>query len=159
MMTRSPITHAGFASLAALGSLISLAAITSSPAVAQQPGASFSLTVTQLSSTNGQLIVCLFREKADFPECEEGDGTWRRTYPITGATTRIQVPLPAAGNYAVTVFHDENRNGRLGQNFIGMPTEGVGVSGNPGGMPRYARSQVPLAAGSTITIQMRYLFD
>lgn len=141
--------------------LACLGAAISTPAGAQsdsQASASISVTVTDLKSTSGQLIVCLFREQADFPECEEGDGTFRRIYPVTGTTTTINVPLPQAGAYAVTVFHDANRNGRLGQNFLGMPTEGVGVSNNPGGMPRFNRSLVDLAPGSAISIRMRYLF-
>jgi hypothetical protein len=42
----------------------------------------------------------------------------------------------------VIVIHYEDTNGRLKQTFIGMPTEGVGVTGNPGGMPRFAGSVV-----------------
>ena len=145
---------------------IAAAAITL-PGLAQtataQTANTITLTVTGINSTDGQLIVCLFDAKRDFPECEAGDGTARRVFRITGATTRLIVPLPAnlpaSGDYAVTVFHDKNSNGRLNTNFIGMPTEGVGVSGNPGGMPRYSRSQVTLTNGSAISITMRYLFD
>lgn len=35
------------------------------------------------------------------------------------------------GDYAISVFHDENANGRLNRNFFGKPTEGVGFSNNP----------------------------
>lgn len=35
------------------------------------------------------------------------------------------------GIYAVMVTHDENGNGRLDSNMIGMPTEGYGFSNNP----------------------------
>jgi uncharacterized protein (DUF2141 family) len=39
----------------------------------------------------------------------------------------------APGTYAVSVFHDENSNGKLDKNFVGMPKEGVGVSNNAAG--------------------------
>jgi uncharacterized protein (DUF2141 family) len=36
----------------------------------------------------------------------------------------------APGTYAVALFHDENDNGKLDTNFVGIPREGVGVSNN-----------------------------
>ena len=37
------------------------------------------------------------------------------------------------GTYAIAVFHDENSNGRLDRNFLGIPREGVGASNNAKG--------------------------
>lgn len=34
------------------------------------------------------------------------------------------------GDYAVSVFNDENNNGKLDTNLFGMPTEDWGVSNN-----------------------------
>lgn len=143
----------------ALASLLAILAIGSSGSVAAQNSPAISISVSGIRSVTGQLVVCLWSERRGFPTCREGDGVPRRTYAVTGTSMRIAFPLPRAGNYAVTVFHDENRNGRLNQNFIGMPTEGVGVSGNPGGMPRFASSLVALENGSAVPVQMRYLFD
>jgi uncharacterized protein (DUF2141 family) len=36
----------------------------------------------------------------------------------------------APGTYAVAVVHDENGNGRLDKNLLGVPSEGYGVSHN-----------------------------
>lgn len=33
-----------------------------------------------------------------------------------------------AGTYAVTILHDENSDGKMNFNWIGMPTEGYGFS-------------------------------
>jgi uncharacterized protein (DUF2141 family) len=33
-----------------------------------------------------------------------------------------------AGTYAVTVLHDENSDGKMDFNWIGMPTKGYGFS-------------------------------
>ena len=35
------------------------------------------------------------------------------------------IPL---GTYALAVIHDENSNGKLGTNWLGIPTEGYGFS-------------------------------
>lgn len=37
------------------------------------------------------------------------------------------------GTYAITIFHDENSNGELDSNFIGIPKEGYGFSNNATG--------------------------
>ena len=63
----------------------------------------------------------------------------------------------AAGNYAVSIHHDEDADGKLKTNFIGMPKEGVGISNNPGGIPSFGKSQVQIGPGSAIAITMRYL--
>jgi len=34
------------------------------------------------------------------------------------------------GNYAMAVVHDENMNGKLDANWVGIPTEGYGFSNN-----------------------------
>ena len=39
----------------------------------------------------------------------------------------------ASGTYAVSVVHDENSNGKLDRNFIGVPREGVGASNDAKG--------------------------
>ena len=35
-----------------------------------------------------------------------------------------------AGDYAITLFHDENKNGKFDSNFVGYPLEGYGFSNN-----------------------------
>jgi len=37
------------------------------------------------------------------------------------------------GEYAVRVFHDENKNGKIDSNFLGIPTEDYGYSNDASG--------------------------
>jgi uncharacterized protein (DUF2141 family) len=57
----------------------------------------------------------------------------------------------APGTYAVMISHDENGNGKLDSNFIGMPTEGYGFSNNPKVMrkPTWEEARFELAADPT----------
>jgi uncharacterized protein (DUF2141 family) len=69
--------------------------------------------------------------------------------------------LPSPGAYAISAYHDANRNGRFDQSFIGLPQEGYGFSNNPStllGPPsfRAARFVVP-AEEARITIRLSYL--
>ena len=61
------------------------------------------------------------------------------------------------GSYAASIQHDEDGDGKLKTNFIGIPKEGVGISNNPGGIPRWAKSQVAVNGPTTIAITLRYL--
>lgn len=117
------------------------------------------VAITGLHSARGQVIACLWRDKAGFPGCEKSRTAIRRAVPVTGTSLRLTLPLPATGRYAVTVVHDEDGDGRMKHNFIGMPAEGVGISNNPGGMPGYDKSLVPMAPNETVNIRMRYLFE
>jgi uncharacterized protein (DUF2141 family) len=141
--------------------LLSLATALACPAAqSAEPGkeASLTVTVSGLHSTKGKLIACLWKDGAGFPTCQKSKTALRQTPAITGTTMKISFAGFPAGRYALTVQHDENGDGKLQRNFIGMPTEGVGVSNNPGGMPGYQKSLVTVGAGTSIAVTMRYLF-
>ena len=137
------------------------AAATSAPLNAE-PGAaaatSLVVTVPGLRSTKGMLIACLWREKQGFPNCDKSRTARRLTLPVSGSTMQARFTGLAPGSYAVTVHHDEDGNGRLKRNLIGMPSEGVGASNNPGGMPGFAKSLIRVSGDSATTVRMRYLF-
>jgi len=67
----------------------------------------------------------------------------------------------AAGEYAVSVIHNENSNGKLDKNFLGMPREGFGMSNDV--IPRFGPPKFEAVAfsfdggTSDIKIVMRYL--
>ena len=51
------------------------------------------------------------------------------------------------GEYALIAYHDENGNGRIDRNFIGIPREPLGFANNykPKGPPGYARASFALS--------------
>jgi uncharacterized protein (DUF2141 family) len=77
--------------------------------------------------------------------------------PDADAAHVVFKSLPA-GDYAVLVTHDENDNGKLDTNVVGIPVEGYGFSNNPQVQrkPTFdeARVHVP-ASGASITIALR----
>lgn len=139
---------------------LTLALLLPGALLAQSSAAPKAVTVdvSGLHSAKGQIVACLWKDKDGFPSCEKSRTAVKLIVPVTATMVRLRLPIPEAGDYAVTVLHDEDGNGRVKHNFIGMPTEGVGISNNPGGMPGYAKSLVPLKPGGEIAIRMRYLF-
>ncbi|WP_342347308.1 DUF2141 domain-containing protein [uncultured Nitrospira sp.] len=51
--------------------------------------------------------------------------------PAQKGSMTLCLAAPVEGKYAVVVYHDENDNHKFDRNFIGLPTEGFGVSNNP----------------------------
>ena len=124
--------------------------------LAASPG-SLDVTVTGLKNTRGSLIACLWTEKSGFPTCQKSPTAIKLKSAITGSTVKVTFPNVVPGSYAVSVQHDEDSDGKLKTNFIGMPKEGVGVSNNPGGIPSFGKAEVRVTGNGAITIQMRYL--
>jgi uncharacterized protein (DUF2141 family) len=65
----------------------------------------------------------------------------------------------APGTYAVALFHDENGDGKLDTNFMGVPREGVGVSNNKlrsFGPPRWDDAKFPLGADLVLDVSLHY---
>ncbi len=64
----------------------------------------------------------------------------------------------APGAYAVSVLHDENANGRLDTNVVGLPTERYGFSRDAVGRmgpPDFAQAQLDLQGDTTVTVNLR----
>jgi len=63
------------------------------------------------------------------------------------------------GAYAIAVHHDQNSNGKLDTNFVGIPKEGYGVSNDARPMfsaPRFAAARVLVSRDTTLTVHIVY---
>lgn len=78
--------------------------------------------------------------------------------PAAQAELRFE-GLPS-GTYAVSLFHDENANGRL-DTVLGIPREGFGFSRNPPirfGPPRFSAARFALTSGDSVErVRLKYL--
>lgn len=111
-----------------------------------------------LRSQKGVVRACLTRNPKYFPHCEKDPDSFKQSVPATtGAQLRFTgVP---AGDYAITVLHDENQNAKV-DTTLGIPREGVGFSENPRiafGPPKFAAARFHVEAGQvTKKIVMKY---
>ena len=65
---------------------------------------------------------------------EREDTVWiGKILPIENNQVSVVIDSLAYGEYAVRVFHDENRNGKLDTNFLGIPSEDYGYSNDASG--------------------------
>lgn len=113
-------------------------------------------TVSTLRTTKGALVCRLFVGPDGFPA--RGYRSVQ-TVAATGQTAQCVFPSLAAGTYALAVFHDENGNGKLDTNFLGLPAEGVGTSNNRRpliGPPTWDGSKFAVAGNVALNITLRY---
>lgn len=88
--------------------------------------------VTGLRNDKGQVLCDLFSSASDFPK-KRDKAVAHVTSAITNRHAVCEFPAVSPGTYAVSVFHDENSNGKLDTNFMGIPREGVGASNDAKG--------------------------
>ena len=81
---------------------------------------------TDLESNEGQVYVCLFDQEEGFPGLKKA--TMVEKVAVNDKQARhIFSDLPL-GTYAISVMHDENGDGEIKRNWMGIPKEKVGIS-------------------------------
>jgi uncharacterized protein (DUF2141 family) len=90
----------------------------------------------------------------------KGEKADQEREPAQEGTLTLCVAAPELGNYAVVVYHDENDNHKFDRNWIGLPTEGFGVSNNPSlflAAPKFEESSFDVEGEVTnVDIEMKY---
>jgi uncharacterized protein (DUF2141 family) len=123
--------------------------------MASAAAADLTITVDDVASADGQLMVALYNSADTF----RGKPYRALSAPASAGTVKLEVKDLPAGDYAFALYHDANRNGKLDMNALGMPAEDYAFSNNAmgkRGAPSYedARFQVP-AAGAAASVSLR----
>ena len=74
-----------------------------------------------------------------------------------GGPLRLRLDDLPEGEYAISVLHDANSNGRMDKNLVGMPTESYGFSNNAAGSfgpPKFDQAVLTPALGQVLKIRM-----
>jgi uncharacterized protein (DUF2141 family) len=128
--------------------------------IAYSQNAEIVVNVSGLKSDKGKCLLYLYNNKKGFPTKADKAIYTSNGIILNGKSTFVLKDI-ADGEYAITVIHDENDNGILDTNFLGMPREGVGVSNNAKGTmgpPSYDDSKFQLNKNSfTTNITVKYL--
>jgi uncharacterized protein (DUF2141 family) len=113
--------------------------------------------VATLRNSNGHVLCTLF----------DSEDAYRQLHPTLQLTVEATRPVTTCvfhevtpGIYMISAIHDENDNGKLDKNFLGMPKEGYGVSNNHTYAtkgPVFKESAVEIGdRRKAIAIQLRY---
>jgi uncharacterized protein (DUF2141 family) len=135
---------------------IALAAATAPAAAPASPSGAIEARVSTFRSAKGSLVCRLFSRGDGFPA--KGFQAERRV-AVHGKSETCTFRDVALGTYAVAVFHDENDNGKLDTNILGLPIEGVGTSNNKRpliGPPTWDGAKFEVSANVVLDVTLRY---
>ena len=114
------------------------------------------IEVLNVEASKGQLIISVFSSQESFLQTPYK----QFTLPATSPATSLQVTDLTTGLYSISVIHDEDADGELGTNFVGIPNEPVGFSNDATGLfgpPDYRDTLVDIEAEQDIKINLRRL--
>lgn len=116
--------------------------------------------VIGLHNDKGQVVCALYSSRDGFPKQNEKASS-RVSSAIADKKAVCEFSGIAPGTYAISVFHDENVNGKLDTKFMGIPREGVGASnGATGhlGPPKFDAAAFSFSGGRLeLKITINYL--
>lgn len=116
---------------------LTLAALFAAPMEAQSSEqrvrpVTLTVLVTNLHNNAGQVFVQLWNAPDGFPK----EANKASRYVVIDGSTIVNGTATATfrdvapGTYAVSTLHDENKNGKMDNNLLGLPKEGWAVSNN-----------------------------
>jgi len=97
-------------------------------ALAQQPCPGIHVKIQDIRNSTGTVACALFESSEGFPDEFLLFATNIMIIKIRKSQARCDFEDIPPGTYAMAVVHDENMNGKLDTNWIGIPTEGYGFS-------------------------------
>jgi uncharacterized protein (DUF2141 family) len=116
--------------------------------------------ISNLKNNRGQVDLAIFNKEKEFPKSPGKDVRVLLVSINDRKSVAVFDNLPA-GEYAISVFHDENNNKKMDTNFFGIPKEGIGASNNARahfGPPKYKDAKFNFnGTAQTINISMVYL--
>jgi uncharacterized protein (DUF2141 family) len=138
-----------------------LAIVLATGAAASEPPRTGTLTVrvSALRSSRGQVGCTIYNSAKGFPT--DPSLALQQRWCAIDKTESVCVfdPIPP-GSYAVSCFHDENKNGKLDTGAFGIPTEGTTASNDAKGLmgpPTFDKAKFSFdGVASELSLRMGY---
>jgi uncharacterized protein (DUF2141 family) len=117
------------------------------------------VNVSGMKNSNGKVNFALYNSESSFNQPNQA---CREIFSnaVTGNMSFVLDSLPA-GEYSFAVFHDENSNSQIDQNWLGIPSEGFAFSNNSMGSfgpPSYNQAKFTVAPKSIVTQNISLTF-
>ena len=150
----------GFSFCVAIILLAGLALATaqqSAPAASSAPTYTLTVIVEGVDQQDGNVGLLVFNSPKGWAE-DRTAALKDITVPANPGTVTIKVPDLPAGEYALSLVHDVNKNHKLDRNWISEPKEQWGLSNNPHAViktPAYTKCTFQLKGDMEIHITMQ----
>jgi uncharacterized protein (DUF2141 family) len=113
------------------------------------------LEVDQITKTKGVVMIALYNSSDSYKS--DTNVFKGQKIAVTKNTLAVNFGDIPAGDYAIKLYQDENENGVIDTNTIGIPTEGYGFSNNGGamGQPSFDEAKFSVTEKTAINIHLR----
>ncbi|RZN76666.1 MULTISPECIES: DUF2141 domain-containing protein [unclassified Winogradskyella] len=111
------------------------------------------VNISGLESNDGKILIGLYDEENKFLKDRFKDAIGE----IDQEKSTITFTDIPEGTYAISFIHDENDNGKMDTNFMGIPKEDYGCSNNAKGFmgpPKWKDAKFELKSDKTIDITL-----
>lgn len=146
--------------LVGLWALAAISGTSLGAAGAEQTGVKLVVRITQVEDAGGPVRCALFADADGFPGKPEKAAQRVLAPSVSNGVATCTFEGLAPGEYAVSVHHDENDNGKMDSNFFGVPKEGYGASNDAKGSmgpPKFKDAVFQVASEpKTISLKMQY---
>jgi uncharacterized protein (DUF2141 family) len=113
--------------------------------------------VENVNQDGGNIGVLVFNSTKGWPE-NRFAALRDIVVPAHPGTVTVTVPDLPAGDYAVSVGHDVNRNHKVDKNIFGVPKEQWGMSNNPHAVikaPPFSAARFSLASDMEVHVRLQ----
>ena len=128
------------------------------------------ITLEGIRSQQGTILIGLYDSLQSFAraiELSDEEGFLNDPDRFAAVALRANAAMQSAvvftnldpGQYAIILFHDENGNGKLDSNALGVPTEPYGFSNNVRGFlgpPAYQKAVMHVSSDEAVRIALIY---
>jgi uncharacterized protein (DUF2141 family) len=117
--------------------------------------ADLNVSVQNFATQGGTVYLALYDSADAFPQA--GKNIAGQFMPVGDGIVTASFLNLKPGRYAISVFHDENGNGKLDTNLLGVPTERVGFSRDAKGSfgpPNFDAAAIDVSTNTNIVITL-----
>ena len=107
-----------------------LATLLASSSLATQAD-SLSITISNIDEAKGQLMIAVVAGESGFNEQETPVASF--ILPAVQGSVTVSTDALGPGEYGIRMFHDQNANGKMDSNLVGIPKEPYGFSNSAKG--------------------------
>ena len=95
---------------------------------AQSPSSGISVEIPNIENSTGNIACGIFESPEGFPDNFLASARAIIIRKIQQTDAQCEFSALSPGTYAIAVIHDEDMNGELDTNWLGVPKEGYGFS-------------------------------
>ena len=124
-------------------------------AMTQGQNQTLTVVIRNVRNDKGTVAAALYQSDKEFMK-----KTWQsRSVPSSKGEVHLVFENVPAGEYAISVMHDANKNGELDINFAGIPKEGFGFSNDAFGTfgpPSFDNAKFTIPNAKEVVITLKY---